>query len=65
MFALMFQILALKEGFAEQMARLKEKQLSRELNPELSPVTPDGEAEVHTPGGADDDCLNELKQKGQ
>lgn len=58
-------MLALKEGFAEQMARLKEKQLSRELNPDLSPVTPERDAEVNTPGGADDDLLNELKQKGQ
>ena len=61
----MLQLLALKEGFAEQMARLKEKQLSRELNSDLCPITPDREVEVHTPGGPDDDFMARLRQKGQ
>ncbi|XP_070189642.1 transcription factor E2F8-like [Littorina saxatilis] len=57
--------LAIKEGFGEQMARLKEKELSRELNPELCPLTPDRESDILTPGGPSDDPLNELKQKGE
>ena len=62
---LLLQMLAVKEGFAEQMARLKEQELSRELHSDMSPDTPEREPEVETPGGPDDDLLNEMKQKGQ
>lgn len=56
------KMLATDKGFADQIARLKDREMNRELQPD-TPLTPE-EDERHTPGGSDDDP-HEYKQKGE
>lgn len=59
------KMLAIQEGFAEQIKRLKERELAKELNPDTCPATPEREDEVLTPGGPDEDPLSDIKHKGE
>lgn len=45
----------MKEGFAERMFRLKERELSRELNQDSVLNGVDMDTESQTPGSSDDD----------
>ncbi|KAL8570021.1 hypothetical protein ACOMHN_036298 [Nucella lapillus] len=59
------KMLAIQEGFQEQIMRLKERELTKELNPDSCPATPEREGEVLTPGGPNEDPLSDLKHKGE
>nr|KAG5700253.1 hypothetical protein BaRGS_007626 [Batillaria attramentaria] len=55
------KMLAVKEGFAEQMVKLKERELSRELNQDSNSL--DVDVEEKTPNSSDDDPLADLRQR--
>ena len=62
------QVLAVEKGLAERMEKIKENDLSRDLNLDSAPQTPDSE-DVRTPGGTpggpNDDPLYDMRAKGE
>ncbi|XP_076466301.1 uncharacterized protein LOC143297735 isoform X2 [Babylonia areolata] len=59
------KMLAMQEGFAEQIARLKDRELTKELHMDSCPATPERESDFLTPGSAGEDPLGDLKQRGE